>query len=433
MFASSDNSSTFGRSWLISLLRRLAESPAVLVPEKPFWFQLSFSIALVMLATLFRYIFGTAFGITSVFLLYHPAVLIAAWYGRLRAGLLTTLLSILVATLLWAEPRAVDLQLDDWVTLSIFLAIGVFQCFLIDILQRAVLAQKRAKEELNMARERLRHHAEELEAKVQERTLMLRQSVVELQELSYTLVHDLRAPLRAMRSFAEIVTQDHSEKMDEAAREYLKRIMDAALRMDDLIRDVLAYSGVVGQPITIEAVDLEKLVDAVIRDYPQVQMKHATFSVIRPLHPVMANPSLVVQCLSNLLTNAVKFVAPGAQAKIRIWTEQRDDYIRLNIQDNGLGIPSTLHTKIFEPFQKGHVDFDTPGHGIGLAIVKKAVERMKGGIGLQSEPKKGSTFWVELPAVTQMPEIGSESALMNSVQDEVKKRGPELNPGLHNR
>ena len=399
MFASSDHSSLFGRAWSRTLSRRLMQSSAVLVPEKSLWFQLFFSIGLVMLATLFRFLFGEAFGITSVFLLYHPAVLVAAWYGRLRAGLFATVFSIFVATVLWAEPRVEDLKLDDWVTVSLFFVIGVFQCFLIDVLQRAVRAQNKAREELTVAREALRHHADELEGKVLERTVMLKRSVVELQEISYTLVHDLRAPLRAMRSFAEILLQDYGDKVDQSGQEHLNRIKEAAARMDELIRDVLAYSGVMGQPITIETVNLEKIVDAVIRDYPQIQLRRPKLSVVRPLSPVLGNPSLIVQCVSNLLTNAVKFVAPGTTATIRIWTEQRDDTVRLKIQDNGLGIAPSFHQKIFEPFQKVHVGSE--GHGIGLAIVRKSVQRMNGKVGLESEPGKGSTFWIELPAAAK--------------------------------
>jgi CheY-like chemotaxis protein len=136
----------------------------------------------------------------------------------------------------------------------------------------------------------------------------------------------------------------------------------------------------------------------VFQDYPSVTLPQPEFCIERPLAKVRGNYALLTLCISNLLDNAVKFVAPGRNAKVRIWTEQGDSWVQLKFQDDGIGIPGELFGKIFEPFQRGHPQAGYKGSGIGLTIVKKAVERMTGKIWVESELGKGSTFVIELSA-----------------------------------
>jgi two-component system CheB/CheR fusion protein len=267
----------------------------------------------------------------------------------------------------------------------------VVQCNIRDITER-----KQAETSLRDARDRLADQAGELERLVAERTTALRETVGELESFSYSIAHDLRAPLRAIQSFALILEERCGEQINSQAKDYIRRITTAAERMDHLIQDVLNYSRVVRTDTPLNRVDLEKLLRGILESYAHLQSPHAEILVEGPFPDVLANEATLTQCISNLLGNAVKFVAPGLTPRVRVWAETRNRRVRLSFQDNGIGIPREHQEKIFEIFQRLHSGYE--GTGIGLAIVKKGVERMGGTMGLESEPGKGSTFWLELNA-----------------------------------
>src|SRR5439155_862871 len=127
-------------------------------------------------------------------------------------------------------------------------------------------------------------------------------------------------------------------------------------------------------------------------EYPTFQKPQAEIEVQKPLFAVIANEAALTQCLSNILGNAVKFVAPGVIPRVKIWSEPNGSKVRLNIQDNGIGIPANQSERIFRIFERVHNDKTYEGTGIGLAIAKKAVDRMGGEIGVISEIGRGSTF-----------------------------------------
>jgi len=186
--------------------------------------------------------------------------------------------------------------------------------------------------------------------------------------------------------------------LDEQGRGFLKRISDAAVRLDKLILEVLTYSRVGRAELTIKPVDMEELLDEVTTTYPSIRDSGAEIQVEHPLHPVLASHASLAQGVSNLLTNAVKFVPKGEKPHVHIWTEKHDSTVRFSVEDRGIGIPQNLLPKIFEPFQRAHPQAGYEGTGMGLAIVRKAMQRMGGTVGVQSEEGKGSTFWIELPA-----------------------------------
>ena len=269
----------------------------------------------------------------------------------------------------------------------------VFTGFVRDITKR-----KETELALKSAQEELTQHAANLERKVAERTAKLREMVGELEAFSYSVSHDLRAPLRAMQGFSHVLLQDFAQKIGPEEREYLKRIVKASERMDRLIQDVLAYSRAGRTELKLQSVDPEKLIAEVIQHYPALQAPRAEISIERPLLRVIGHDASLTQCLSNLLTNAVKFVAPDVLPKIRIWSERRNDMVRLWIEDNGIGIAPHHQERIFGMFQRIHPDSRYEGTGIGLAIVNKAIQRMGGELGVESEEGKGSRFWLQLRA-----------------------------------
>ena len=129
--------------------------------------------------------------------------------------------------------------------------------------------------------------------------------------------------------------------------------------------------------------------------------KEAEIRVQPPVSDVWAHKGFLAQLLVNLVSNSLKFVAPGVKPSVRIWTEEGDACVRLSIQDNGIGIATAHQQRIFHVFERLHSAEQYPGTGIGLAIVSKAAERMGGRVGVESQPQQGSRFWVELPKVSR--------------------------------
>jgi PAS domain S-box-containing protein len=259
---------------------------------------------------------------------------------------------------------------------------------------RDVSDRKRSEQELRTAHEMLADRAKHLQAVVDQRTAKLQETIGELEAFSYSVSHDLRAPLRAVKSFSMILQEEEAPRLSAQAKDYLRRIIEAAERMDRLIRDVLDYSRVVRSDLPMDSVNMENLIRGIIESYPHVQDSRAEIEVVGRIPEVLGNEAALTQCLSNLLGNAVKFVAPGVTPSIRIWAETQGGNVTLNIKDNGIGIPKEFQETIFGIFRRLHPDYE--GTGIGLSIVKKAVERMGGSISVRSEPGHGSTFLLTL-------------------------------------
>jgi PAS domain S-box-containing protein len=290
----------------------------------------------------------------------------------------------------------------------------VIQCNIRDITQR-----KRAE---MIAKNETSRHAVELKKTVSERTAELRATIGELEAFSYSVSHDMRAPLRAMQGFSEILLQDYAARLDIEGIRYLKNIRVAALRMDALIQDVLNYGLVLRSEVKMEGVDLDKLVPHIIETYPPLHTGHAEIHIEGTLPTVLGHEASLAQCISNLLINAVKFVAPGTKARVKIWAEPQESagagqasraeslsprdarrktvdcaIVRLWVEDNGIGIDPKDQERIFKMFER--VSFDYEGTGIGLTIARKAMERIGGRIGVESALRQGSRFWLELRKV----------------------------------
>lgn len=243
---------------------------------------------------------------------------------------------------------------------------------------------------------KLAKEAGTMERRVAERTAELEEINEELDTFAFSVSHDLRAPIRAMQAFAEILLDDEMQTAAER-NAYLVRIRNAAQGMDRLIQDLLAYSRVSRQEMTLEPVSL----DLVVRDAAQ-QLELASggkgyrLEISSDLPTVIGQHTVLVQVLFNLMTNGVKFVPKGVMPLLRIWAEDSDGYCRLYVQDNGIGIAPQHQERIFKIFERLHSMENYPGTGVGLAIVRKAIHRLEGRIGLESTEGEGSRFWIEL-------------------------------------
>jgi signal transduction histidine kinase len=271
---------------------------------------------------------------------------------------------------------------------------------------RLLSESRRNEEEVRQIRDELARANTELERRVQERTARLRETIGDLEHFSYTITHDMRAPLRSMEAFGKILMEENAPQLDPAGKDFLRRIVDSARRMDQLITDSLSYSKIVRGEMELSPVDVGALLRGMIESYPEFQPPKAEIELAGDIPLVLGNQAALTQCFSNLLGNAVKFVAPDKLPKIRVWPEVRQKtgpeqsiasetgLVRIYVEDNGIGIPPEFREKIFAMFQKLSKNYQ--GTGIGLALVKKVVERMKGRVGVESAPDQGSRFWVEL-------------------------------------
>lgn len=261
---------------------------------------------------------------------------------------------------------------------------------------RDITQRKDAERKLEKMQQELKVRADDLEKTVQERTASLREMVSELEAFSYSVSHDLRAPLRAIQQYSEILREDYRTQLDQEGRGYLQRIASCTSKLDGLIRDVLAYSRVVRSDIALQPVDIDALVRDLVHHYPNLADHTADIRIESPLLPVQGHEALLVQCFSNLLGNAIKFTHKGRAPAIRVRTDKIGTRVRIWIEDNGIGIEPGDQSRIFGMFERINSEKAYEGTGIGLSIVRKAIERMNGKLGVESELGKGSRFWIEM-------------------------------------
>lgn len=236
-----------------------------------------------------------------------------------------------------------------------------------------------------------------LERMVNERTAALRESNEQMEAFTYTIAHDLRAPLRGQQGFARALLEDHGPALGETGREYAERIIQSAVRMNNLISDLLAYSRLSQTEMRVEKIDLRKLVLEICEEMT-FQIRDAGAKVqVDPFDFIVCGHQLTLRTsIQNLITNALKFTKPGVPPEVRIRAEERGRFVRLWVEDNGIGISPEHHRQVFGVFQRLHKIGQYPGTGVGLAIVQKGIERMGGRVGVESEEGAGSRFWLEL-------------------------------------
>ncbi|MDY7031650.1 MAG: ATP-binding protein, partial [Thermodesulfobacteriota bacterium] len=255
------------------------------------------------------------------------------------------------------------------------------------------LNRKRAEEEL-------KKHRENLEDMVEKRTAKLEEVNAELESFAYSISHDLRAPLRAMQGFSQALLEDCYDELDARGKEYARRIDASALRMETLIQDLLNYSRLSRSEIELKPVNLDSVVDNILKQLDtEIQNKDALITVDRPLPEAAGHKATLEQIVENLITNALKFVPFKEQSNIHIWAEESGEMVHLWVEDNGIGIGPEHHERIFCIFERLHGIERYPGTGVGLAIVKKGIEKLGGRVGVESTPGKGSKFWVELGSI----------------------------------
>lgn len=261
-----------------------------------------------------------------------------------------------------------------------------------------ILSRRRAEAERNHALDELRQlNATLLEQRVESRTAELCEKNEELSAFAYSVSHDLRAPLRAIAGFSEIIVDRYRNDLDEKGRHYFDNIVDASKQMEQLIDDLLAYSRLGRQSVPLRPVRLSDVLRRVSEQFDGGLSKNSSvLSVADDLPTVLGDVSLLTQIFGNLIDNGLKYHRPGADPRVDVrWTGDGGKVV-VTVADNGIGIAVEYHEKIFQVFQRLHSAAEFSGTGIGLAITKKAVRLLGGDISVESTPGEGSTFSVRL-------------------------------------
>jgi signal transduction histidine kinase len=372
--------------------------------------------ALVLVAFAIHYSFRSILGDHLVFLAFLPAALLAALFGGLAPGLMALIVGFVLGDFFFLPPRFefVPRGPPEFASLMIYFVTGLLGVAIIERLQLVrerldiseshklelegeVRERQRIEDALRHSEHGLRLAQEELEHRVAERTASLKESLTALQNVLYHVAHDLRAPIRAMHGLTELLLEDHSSHLDPMANDYAQRIQDSCRKMDDLTSDLLEYGRLGYEKLSLTSVNLAPVIERILAGLAgEVKSRSAQIRLNKPIPPVVCDIGIVERVMMNFLTNALKFVDKGGSPKIEIWADTMGDNVRVNIRDQGIGIAPEYQDKIFGVFERLHDDETFPGTGIGLAIVKRGVERMGGRVGVESQVGSGSRFWFEL-------------------------------------
>lgn len=327
------------------------------------------------------------------------------WLEAVMPALLISIMVVVaVASSALLTPRVISWSAGLFILFAIIL--GVREAWIQSESQQLTGKLVHAFEQLQQTNLELRHSearyrelATALEHRVSERTRELKRAYDELEGFSYAVAHDLKAPLRAINGFAHLFEAELEGKLSPRALEHLRRIRNGSLKMATLIDDLLAYSYVDRRGPHSSVVDLRVLIDSAVAQYAdELQRQHITAHLdVEPLS-VRVDAEGLLLAIRNLLENAIKYTRGRPQARISIEAHRGENGVLLTIADNGIGFDMEYHDHIFKIFQRLHRDEQYPGTGIGLALVRKAVERIGGRVWAQSEPGKGATFYVELPS-----------------------------------
>jgi PAS domain S-box-containing protein len=248
------------------------------------------------------------------------------------------------------------------------------------------------------AEQEIRNLNEELEDRVKLRTRELEIANKELETFTYSVSHDLKAPLRGIDGYSRLLMEDHLDRIDDEGRQFLANVRHGVEQMSRLIEDLLAYSRMERRSMQDSEVDLRQQVDAILHELrAELSAGKVTTNVELDALTVHADPNGLTMVLRNLVDNALKFSRDSQPPVVTITGWRKTDTVIVEIKDNGIGFDMRFHDRIFDIFQRLQRTEDYPGTGVGLAIVRKAMQRMGGRVWAQSTPGEGACFMLELP------------------------------------
>ena len=265
-------------------------------------------------------------------------------------------------------------------------------------LQQEILDRRRTEQSLRYSETLLRRLHEDLEDHIAERTSELTRTIAELEAFSYSISHDLRAPLRAINGFAAILREEHAERLSSDGDELLMKIETNASKMAQLIDGLLDFSRLARAESLSTEVDMGALARAVAAELAGEPDTRKVDIAVGTLPPVVGDEAMLRQVWANLISNAIKFSAPHAAPRIEIGGESRDAERVYHVRDNGVGFDMTYAEKLFGVFNRLHRADEFPGVGVGLALTRRIVTRHGGRIWAESRDGEGAVFHFALPA-----------------------------------
>jgi signal transduction histidine kinase len=326
------------------------------------------------------------------------------WLEAVVPALLIVIMTIVaISSTATLTPRVI------WVSASLFIVFAIIlgareawiqneSQLLTDKLVTANEQLQQANVELRHSEARYRDLTTALEQRVGERTTELKRAYDELEGFSYAVAHDLKAPLRAINGFAHLFEQEMQGELTDRAREHLARIRNGSVKMATLIDDLLSYSHIDRRGLQSSVVSVPTLVDQVLSPYQdEIHRRGIALVVVVEPMTVRVDASGLALALRNLVENALKYTRDTDKPRIAVVCRRKDGGVLLAVTDNGIGFDMQYHDHIFKLFQRLHRDDQYPGTGIGLALVRKAIERLGGKVWAESKAGEGSTFTIELP------------------------------------
>jgi PAS domain S-box-containing protein len=243
----------------------------------------------------------------------------------------------------------------------------------------------------------------QLEQRVRERTAELEASTKELDAFAYSVSHDLRAPLRSLHGFSQLLLEDYSDKLDEAGVAHLRRLQVNATLMAQLLDDLLRLSRTTRVELRRQSIDLTAMAESILRDLATDEPDRQVQASVEPSLRGVGDLHLIRLALQNLIANAWKFTALRETAEITVGSMMHGSQRVFFVRDNGAGFDSRYEGKLFEPFQRLHSATDFEGSGIGLAIVQRVVVRHGGSVWAESTPGQGATFFFTMTSFVPVP------------------------------
>ncbi len=344
-----------------------------MVPKKAFrfaWQPYVVAIPLIAVAAALRLWPLQALGVRLTWLTFYPAVMIVALYGGFSAGLLGTFLSCLTVWFLLpvfvAQPFIRDSV--DWLGMAVFFITCTMISGVAEAMHRARAREKQANEQLEAANK-------------------------ELEAFSYSVSHDLRAPLRAIDGFSRILLEDFAAQLPAESRRYLDLVRANTQQMGHLVDDLLAFSRLSRQPLNKQRVAPADLVRQALADLRAEQEGRRVEIVVGDLPDCEGDPALLKQVFVNLLANALKYTRKREVARIEVGCENREGERVCFVRDNGVGFDMQYVGKLFRVFQRLHRAEEYEGTGVGLAIVQRIIQRHGGRAWAEAEVNQGATFY----------------------------------------